>query len=634
MTTNTLLARLQTGLELQKSGRLADAESAFRAALAIDSRSPQALNLLGALCVNANRAQEARDFIVTALAIDPNDAQAHANLGLALKNLGELPLARSHLQRSLELRPDHPVVTNNLASVLREMGDLARSSQLYERALQRAPDYADAWCNLAAVLSEQGQPQRAMQAIDRAISLRPDFATAYCTRGDIFRKKNRWAEAAPCYERALQLDRGLSAATIGLADCLKDLGDAPKAERLLRDLIAADPGSALPHYHLGLLLEQVGDTADAARSYLAAIALAPRLTLAQYQLAQLKGRKVTDAEQADRLRLFDADDLSPEQRAPLAFALSIGCEQRCDFDQAFEFMREANAIRAAQHPYDDSEARAYTLRVQAAFSGSNCCPAAAATVQQSPRVIFVLGMPRSGTTLTEQLLASHPAVYGAGEVSYLEDTIRLSGQMVGTSYPEGVAKLTESQLAELGAFYLKKLARDAAGKPWIVDKTPMNFQYVDFLARILPTARVLHCHRDPIDNCMSIYQRPFDPTHTYSHDLTALGRYYRHYWQLMEFWKSRWADLILDVSYEGTVADVESQCQRLVDFLSLPFDAAMLRFHETARMVRTPSASQVRQPIYRDSVRSWQRYERHLQPLVAALGELAASTPNNGTGLP
>lgn len=634
MTPDLLLARLKQGLDLQALGRLADAEAAFRAVLADHPRAPQALNLLGALYVNTQRAHEARDVITRALAIDPQDAQAHANLGLAMKNLGDWRAARLHLERSLALRPNHPVVMNNLASVLRDMGDLTNSSKLYERALQRAPDYADAWCNLAATLSEQGQPRRALQAIDRALGLRPDLAVAHCTRGDIFRKKNRWAEAAPCYERALQLDRALTAATLGLADCLKDLGDAPKAQQLLRELVATDPQSALAHHHLGLLLEQQGDADAAARCYQTATSIAPRLTLAHYQLAQLRARKVSDAEQADRLALFAADDLTAEQRAPLAFALSIGCEQRGDFDGAFEFMRTANALRAAQHPYDDEEAGAYTARIQNAFSRIDAYPAAASRPPLLPRVIFVLGMPRSGTTLTEQLLASHSAVHGAGEVSYLEDTIRMSGQIAGASYPEGVANLSDSQFVELAQFYLRKLARDAAGKPWVIDKTPMNFQYIGFIARLLPDARVLHCQRDPIDNCLSIYQRPFDPTHTYSHDLAALGRYYRHYWQLMDFWKSCWADLILDVNYEDTVADVESQCQRLVDFLGLPFDAAMLRFHETARMVRTPSASQVRQPIYRDSVQSWQRYERHLQPLIAALGDLATSRTNKATGLP
>jgi len=243
------------------------------------------------------------------------------------------------------------------------------------------------------------------------------------------------------------------------------------------------------------------------------------------------------------------------------------------------------------------------------------------TTAHGPQPVFVLGMPRSGTSLTEQILSSHPKIDGAGEVSFIEDTIAEAVQMAGRPFPECVSQLSPWQFETLGQYYLKRLLGRVTAERYVVDKTPMNFQYIGFIAAILPNARIVHCRRDSMDNCLSIFKLPFETTHTYSHDLQALGSYYRHYTKLMEHWESVVGARMISLQYEDLVADLPTQATRLIQFLELEPDERMLEFHKTERLVKTPSASQVRQPIYSDSIQAWRRYGEALRPLALALDQ-------------
>ena len=235
------------------------------------------------------------------------------------------------------------------------------------------------------------------------------------------------------------------------------------------------------------------------------------------------------------------------------------------------------------------------------------------------RPVFVLGMPRSGTSLTEQILASHSQVAGAGELSYANDTVVLSRTLTGKAYPRSLEALTAEQMRELGQYYMSRHASANLAFRFVVDKTPLNYKYLGLLAMALPRARFIHCHRHPVASCFSIYRMPFEARHTYAHELTALGRYYSRYWDLTKRWHALFPGRILDVRYEDTIADVERQSRRMLEFLDLPFEEDVLRFYATERLVKTPSASQVRQPIYSDSLDSWKSYERRLGPLIENL---------------
>jgi hypothetical protein len=232
-------------------------------------------------------------------------------------------------------------------------------------------------------------------------------------------------------------------------------------------------------------------------------------------------------------------------------------------------------------------------------------------------------MPRSGTSLTDQILSSNTKVSSLGEVGYADEMAAQVNKLTGELYPQGLSGLTQKDISLLRADYLKKIPIKHSGYQVLIDKTPMNFQFLGLLAEVFPGAKFIHCRRNPMDNCFSIFKMSFANHQEYAHELTALGHHYMLYDGMMDKWKEMYPHRILDVYYEDTVANIEAQCVRLVEFLGLDFEPKMLEFYSSERLVRTPSASQVRQPIYMSSVQAWKRYEKHLQPLIASLGPLA-----------
>jgi tetratricopeptide (TPR) repeat protein len=369
---------------------------------------------------------------------------------------------------------------------------------------------------------------------------------------------------------------------------------------------------------MGVLQEQIGDPQEAVRAFQAAIRVAPGMAIAHYYLSQIRGRKTSDEELAAMQKLWEKADMLPNDRMFTAFGLARAHEQRKQYDKAFEYLELGNEVKAGMQPYDDRETGVFvdSLAESAEALAGRLGPDAGCP---DTRPVFVLGMPRSGTSLTEQILASHSEVAGAGELSYAYDTAHRIREMTQQAFPENMLRLSGEQLRELGEYYLSRHKEFNLERRYVVDKTPLNFQYIGLLGLALPNARFIHCHRDPVQNCFSIHKMPFDKKQAYAHSLRALGLYYNRYWALMRRWRALFPGRILDVRYENTVADVEAQARRMLVFLGLPFEAEILDFHKTERLVKTPSASQVRQPIYGDAVQAWRRYEKHMGPLIEAL---------------
>ena len=240
-------------------------------------------------------------------------------------------------------------------------------------------------------------------------------------------------------------------------------------------------------------------------------------------------------------------------------------------------------------------------------------------MSHSIRPIFIVGMPRSGTTLTEQILSSHSSVVGAGELGFINDIAKEAVKLTNTPYPQCAKKLNTEQSVKLRNLYLSKVDKLFNISDYFVDKNPLNYNSVGFIATIFPEAKFIFCQRNAMDNCISIFKLPFDDNQTYSHDLAALGQHYLQHNALMTFWKEIYPNRILTVNYEDTVADIDNQIQRLIGFIGLDFEDAMLNFHQNKRIVLTPSAEQVRQPIYKTSIDSWQRYGNLVAPLQQAL---------------
>ena len=616
--TNDLQYMLEQGYQQHMEGQLEQAERLFRAVLAQDRDNIHALNLLGMLCVNDFRPDEAVVLISKALKFQPNNPESHANLALAFKDQGKLESAVKHFRESIRLDPYRPVVFNNLGNVLRESGKPQEAITAYERALQLDGDFSQAWCNLAAALNEAEKRKAARRAVDRALRLEPTLAQAHNNKGDIALAEAHYAEALECYRKATALNPKYVAALINMARTQRDMDDPDAAVKTLKNALEIEPNNPEAHHAMGVLQEQLGDREKAAAAFQDAIRVAPGMAIAHYYLAQIRGRKTSDEELATMQKIWQEVDMLPNDRMFMAFGLARANEQRRDYDRAFEFIEQGNRVKAEMQPYDDADTGSFVDSL--ADSAEAAVARLGAEVGCSDkRPVFILGMPRSGTSLTEQILASHSEVAGAGELSYAYDTAHRIRDITKQAFPDNMKLLRAEQLRELGEYYLARHKPDNLAHRYVVDKTPLNFQYIGLLGLALPRAKFIHCHRDPVQNCFSIHKMPFDKKQAYAHSLEALGLYYNRYWRLMQRWKALFPGRILDVRYEETVADIESQGRRMLEFLDLPFEESVLDFYKTERLVKTPSASQVRQPIYGDALQAWRKYEAHLGPLIDAL---------------
>ena len=609
---------LLEGYRLQSQGRFEDAERQYRAVLEAEALNVHALNLLGIVCLETGRAKEAVEWISRAVEQTPGDAEALANLGVALKDVGRLTEAAEVIHRSLTVNRRNPVGYNNLGNILSELGRDHEAVDAFRSAVKLDPGYAACLANLAAALLKLRQINPALAAAQRSVELNPRLAEGFNRLGEVHMRMARHAEAATDFRTAISLRPDYFDAMINLSSALKETGDIDAGEAVLRDVISKGPSSALARNSLGVFLEQKGDVAGAAAQFRAAIAEAPAYASPHYQLAQLKGVELSPAEIAAVEELYERAEPGGDDKAPLAFALACIRERQKSYDEAFHLWSVGQGIKARAYPYDDRKVEQFYGRIATAFSSPFGGHVDAPT-GDGPRPMFVLGMPRSGTTLAEQVLVSHPEIAGVGEVSLMEDTVNEAVRLAALEFPECVARLSAKDLRYLGEYYRSRLRTRAPGSyAFIVDKTPMNFQYVGFIAAILPDAAIIHCRRHPMDNCLSIFKLPFEESHSYSHSLEALGQYYSRYAGLMDHWRLLFGDRIIELNYEDQVADLELGTRRLLCQLGLKFHDAVLQFHTTQRLIKTPSASQVRQPIYRDSVSAWRRYERQLAPLAAA----------------
>ena len=615
---DSIMNSLEKGFGLMQSGQTARAEQVFLQVLEKDADNVHALNLLGMLYVNNFRPADAVLCISKAMKIAPNNPESHANLGLAYKDQGKLDLAIEHFRRSIRLAPEHPMNYNNLGNVLREQEKPREAIREYEKGLELDPGFAQCWSNFSAALNEAEQRKPALRAVERAIQLEPELAQAHNNKGDILLAEARYSDALEAYERAVELNPKYSAALINMARVQRDMDSADAALETLKRALELEPRNPEALHVLGVLQEQMGEPDKAARSFQEAIDAAPGMAIAHYYLAQLRGRKSRDEELAAIQKAWDELKLPDNDRMFLAFGLSRIHEQRGDIDNAFTFLQEGNSIKARMLPYDDGDTGRFldgiaesAEQLAATMSDDAGCP--------DRRPVFVLGMPRSGTSLTEQILASHSNISGAGELSYAYDMAHRVRDITGQAFPGNVRLLTETQLEELGEYYLSRHREENLATRYVVDKTPLNFQYIGLLGLALPHARFIHCHRDPVQNCFSIHKLPFDKKQAYAHSLESLGLYYNRYWSLMERWKQLFPGRILDVRYEDTVEDIDKQAHRILDFLELPFEPGVLDFYRTERLVKTPSASQVRQPVYTHALQAWRKFEKHLHPLVETL---------------
>ena len=599
------------GNVLRARGRLDEAVSCHRRAIALKPDYAEAHNNLGSALRDSKRPDHAVASYRQAISIKPDFAMAHMNLGDTLLALGRLDEAAWSYRRVLHFRPDSVEAHNNLGNALRDSGRLEEAAASYRCAVAIRPDYAKLHNNLGNALLDLGRIEEAVASYSRALELEPDFAKAHSNLGSAFRELAKLDEAEASYRRALAIRADSSEILTNLGVVQRLQGRADEAEASLRRALSIDPGAAPTITSLAELYADRGQFAEAENLYKKAYAGHPESAQAWAGLAALRKMTSDDSAWIKEAQRIAQRPLRPRDEAHLRYAMGKFFDDVQDYEQAFVSYRRANEIAKAYSPPHDRQHLARTFEFTTRLYDREWLDRAKVTSNSSSRPIFIVGMPRSGTSLAEQILASHPAVFGAGELSFWKTASLQVGSAALESGFDG------SVLAKLADEYLQLLTGLSLDASRVVDKMPANFAHLGMIHAALPNARFIHMRRNPIDTCLSIYFQNFHVAHSYANDLEDLAHYHHQYQLLMQHWRSILPpSAILEVPYEALVADQETWSRKMLDFVGLPWDPACIDFHQTNRRVSTFSKWQVRQKISKTSVERWRNYAPFVGPLM------------------
>lgn len=617
-------AMLHDLAELQlRLGRLAEAEATARRAIAAPDAAALAWHLLGLALVAAGKLAESRAAFEQVVTREPGSIEARNNLGIVRQRLGELDGARRDYEGALALDPDNAAAHANLASVLGELGQHEAALDHAGRAVAREPGLVGAHVYGALAEAALGRHQAALDWLDRAASLAPDSVPVLTARAEALRWLDRAEEGLAVCRRAVDLspENGEAWNTLGLL--CHTLGRDEEAIAAFGRAARLLPQPATSLANQAMVLLELGRGAEAQAALSRALDADPGLAAAWYTRADTRKFTAGDPDIATMERLLQAEPggrrsarQADSDRLLLHYALGKAYLDIGDGPDAFRHLNAGSRLKRAGLSYDGAAMARWMAAVADAFPAA-LFAARRGAGEPSELPIFIVGMPRSGTTLVQQILAALPRVHAAGEPRYVE---RLVAEL-GNAYPGRAGALTAEQLADFGRRYLAHATASAPPKALrIIDKMPNNFLHAGLLHLALPNAHIIHCRRDPIDTCLSCYSKLFTTGQEFSYDLAELGEFYRSYAALMAHWRSVLPpERFIEVDYEAIVADLEGEARRLVEFCGLDWDPVCLQFHRAAPPVRTASMSQVRRPLYASSVGRWRAFRDELAPLLQAL---------------
>ncbi|MBC7987759.1 MAG: sulfotransferase [Sphingomonadaceae bacterium] len=500
-------------------------------------------------------------------------------------------------------------------------GRLAVAEPILRARLKRAPTDVAAIRMLAELAARLGRYGDAEKLLRRALELAPSFRPARHNYALVLHRQNRGEDAIRELDMLLADDPRNAGLQSLKAAALGRIGEFEGAIALYDDVLARNPGQPKLWMSYGHALKTVGRQADSVDAYRQSIALAPGLGEAWWSLANLKRVSFSEDDRVAMIKALEGD-LTPEDRFHLEFALGKAEEDRADYAASFGHYVEGNRLRREAIKHDPERLARHVERTKATFTPQFLADRAGGGCPE-PDPIFIIGMPRAGSTLLEQILSSHPAIEGTMELPDIPAIVgRLSRQdKEEDGYLETLATLDPGERAALGEEYLERTrVQRKTGRTRFIDKMPNNFMHVGLIRLILPNARIIDARRHPLACCFSNFKQHYARGQSFSYDLAELGAFYRHYVELMTYFDAVDPGAILRVQYEAVVADLDAEVRRMLDFLGLPFNPACLRYHESDRAVRTASSEQVREPIFREGLNQWRHFEPWLGPLKQALG--------------
>jgi tetratricopeptide (TPR) repeat protein len=656
-----LRAAYGQALTALRSGRAATAERQLRA---IQERAPgdvNSLRLLGVALLDQDKVSDAMETLERAAAASPNFWRARTDLARAYRAAGRFEAAREELKRVVAAAPGLDAAWLAYGDVLVDLEKYPDARFAYERARVTDP-YSKRIEEATGALG--AEDRKAAEAIFRDIlKSDPSHVGALCGLAAVSLTVSRGTDALRLLRHALKQTAHIPLAWRGLCQTYSDLGRLPEAEaavrkilriepenpknwvmlgsvctRLMRqgdaltafeEAVRLDPGEIRLRLSIGHLHKTLGNRSQSEETYKRCLDLDPSFGEGYWSLAELKNYVFSDAEIAAMQALLKGEGGDDADQAKLHFALGRAFEHQKDYERAFEHYRIGNLRRRKTISFDIELFESKTRRVRECFDDAFFSQrAGAGWPDRSP--IFVVGLPRSGSTLVEQILASHSRVEGTFELPNVLTIVREFDQSnpEHDAYPEIVRAAPIAHFADLGRRYIDEIAPIRSDRPRFIDKMPNNFSHVGLIHAMLPNATVVDVRRHPMDACFSTYKQHFAEGQSFSYDLDDLARYYRCYLGLMDHWDEVLPGKVLHLPYEELVREPEANIRRLLSHCRLDFEPACLAFHETKRPVRTASAEQVRQPLYTSGVGYWRHFESQLEPLRRALGDTLERFPD------
>jgi predicted Zn-dependent protease len=652
--TNSLRLSLNHATRLLKESPVL-AEKQVREILKVHPDDPNAAVLLGACQRLAGQADQSLKTLQQVISRQPDFGIGQLEFGLTLQVLGKTPKAQIALERAMELVPEistgwkalgevraangddegsQDAYQNHLlrsaghrelveASNLVLAGKLAKAEPICREFLKRHPSNVTAIRLLADIGIKMGRLADAEALLNRCLELAPDFQLARYNYANLLFKRLRYEPALAEINRLIEVDPLHPSYQMLKATILGRIGDHESAVAIYQKVLSGYPNHARSWLSMGHALKTVGRQDEAVNAYQQAIAVKPGMGEAYWSLANLK----TFQFDADTIEVMRREALSKGGKVDdyyhLYFSLGKALEDEDRYEEAFEAYRRGNLVRRETVRWD-ADAHHENMGELIDFFEPDLFADRAGQGCQSPAPIFIVGLPRSGSTLLEQILASHSQVEGTMELpDIISIARRLSGKKKADEtslYPQVLAELKPEQLLELGEEYLQRTRVHRTDTPFFIDKMPNNFSHVGMIQLILPNAKIIDARRQPLACCFSGFKQLFASGQNFTYSMEEIGRYYRDYVELMTHWDRVLPGHVLRVNYEDVVTDIETQVHRLLDFCDLPFEPDCLEFHKTERSVRTASSEQVRQPLYAGAVEQWHNFKPWLGPLATALG--------------
>jgi tetratricopeptide (TPR) repeat protein len=617
------------GHALMKQGRLVEAEAQLRFALSLNPDFPQLHEDLGSILAMQSRFDEAIPELERAVKLEPSLALAHRKLGQALVAVGRGKDADESFGRYLGGDPGRAAVARGLEHL--NAGLTSEAIDVFREVLKASPKEVNAMRLLAVSYRQAGKNLEDAEALlRRATQIAPEFFDAWMSLGSFLRDQSKHVEAIAAFEKAVELKPENAAAWGGLGGALAAAMYVDKsAEAYAKsvELAPNEPSALMGQAHV---LKTLGDQAGALRSYRAAIRARPGFGEVYWSMANLKIFEFEDTEVEAMLQQLQREDLSESANIHFHFALGKAFEDKNDYEQAWQHYDAGNKRQRLTVQHEAVELENRFTRIKTVFSEELLRDRAGQGLE-APDPILIVGLPRSGSTLVEQILASHSQVEGTSELTGLARLASSVGQyrVDKTRYPEAVTELRKRDLRAYGQEYIDECRRHrVTDRPFFTDKLPNNFAHIGLLHLILPHAKVINARRHPYDSCLGAYKQLFASGQTFTYDMLDLAHYYQQYDAMMKHWQRVLPGKVLDVHYEETVTDLENQVRRILMHCGLPFEQGCVEFHKTERSVKTASSEQVRQPIYTRALGKWRRYERHLGLWKEQLGSIVDELPD------